>query len=189
MLSSGKCHEFIGQPPSEPPLCQAPSKTPGKEMEDAVSASKELQVWRERRWPPWLSRAEGRRPTQEGDAGGEGTGTASRSYKWFGIGRALSDGAACWYLPTACRRVRVGSWHQHPFFWSCWLREPRGGTPHGSLLTVCFLGNLYHLRATCSKEMSGCRADISTPPSCLSPPCFISKQHIRGWCLANRGAQ
>lgn len=36
---------------------------------------------------------------------------------------------------------------------------------------------------------SGCRADISLPPSCLSPPCFSSKQHIRGWCLAGRAAR
>ena len=85
--------------------------------------------------------------------------------------------------------VRVGSWQQHRFFWSCRLQDPRGGTSHGSWLTVCFLGNLYHCRVAGSEEISGCRADISTPPSCLSPPCFISKQHIRGWCLASRGAQ
>lgn len=126
------------------------------------------------RWPPRQSGAEGRgrRHFREGDAGGDRTGKVSRSHKWLGAARVPSSRAAP-RLPE-----RLGGRAQ----------EPRVETPHGFRPTVCILGNLYHLPVTCV-AISGCHADISTPPSCLAPPCFISKQQIRGWCLASRGAQ
>lgn len=53
---------------------------------------------------------------------------------------------------------------------------------------VCIPGDLYHLLVTCV-EMSGHRADISPPPSRLALLCRVSKQQMRGRCLASRGAQ
>lgn len=160
------------------------------------------RVWKERRrleaggprWRelggalPWQSRAgDGGRGARGAVRKGtpEVTGTGKHPGATSGLaGLECRGRSGCWRLPEH----RVGSWHTRRFFWSCWLQAPRGGTSLGSWLTVCFLGNLYHLRALCS-EIAGCRADISTPPSCSSPPCFISMQHRRGWCLASRGAQ
>lgn len=74
-----------------------------------------------------------------------------------------------------------------PFLLDPLARRTQTRNPPRSHLTVCFLGNLYQLRVPCTGD-SGCCADISTSPSCLSPPCFISTQHVRGWDLASRRA-
>lgn len=101
---------------------------------------------------------------------------------------AQCSAAGCWRLPTACLGGRGAPWQQNRFSWSCRSKNPEEELPTAPRSQFAFWAT-FTVAKLHAQRRPGCRADISTPPSCLSPPRFISKQQRRGRCLASRGAQ
>lgn len=181
MLSAGKCHSLPGHH-GWSPLWARPHRAPGMQCE---TQSLPMRCWRpgggaperdQRRHAGRAERGQGRSALRKGPGG-----AACRSHKPPAAWRSPSTAAQ--QVAGACPRLAWGAGGAPgsgiASSGAAAPRTPRRNFPR-LLAHSLRSGQPLPSRAPRSEETSGCRADISTPPRCLSPPCLSLSSREEG---------